>query len=506
MSDGNNSFSKITEGEIVNDETTSMGSSLGDFNGDGLLDIFIPNASNVPNFLYSNNGDGTFTKIIDGDLATDSNSSLGASWADIDNDGHLDIFVSNASNQQNNLYRNNGDGTFTKIIDGDIVNENSNSFGCSWGDIDNDGDLDLFVANGQNNFLYENNGNSTFLKVTSSPVVTEQANSRGGSFGDFDNDGDLDLFVANFGNNFLYKNLGDGIFSKITEDDVVNDNSDSRGSLWIDFDNDGDLDLYVSNASSNLFYLNDGDGSFTQILLNQDVNVEAVTNGAFTADVNKDGYPDFFVANFSSSEGNFLFRNNGGANNWLNIQPIGTVSNRSAIGTRVRVKSSIDGKQVWQMREISAQSGFAGQNSLHAAFGLGDATIVDSMKIEWPSGIREFFTDVSVNQFLVIHEDSLATSVGDGESAIPKDFALEQNYPNPFNPTTTIRFSIPEKSRVKVKVYDLLGRLVANLFDRETAPGKYEVTWHAKGQPSGIYIYRLETTNSVQSRKLLLLK
>lgn len=245
-------------------------------------------------------------------------------------------------------------------MDGPIANDSENSRGGSWGDYDNDGDLDLFVANGPgNNSLYENKGDGTFTRVDSGPIVTEGGESRGSSWGDYDNDADLDLFVANFGqNNHLYRNDGDPgetgqvSFTQITSGEIVNDGRDSEGCSWADYDNDGDIDLYVANWDDN----------------------------------------------------NSLYENNGNNNKWINIKCVGTFSNASAIGVKVRVKASIGGRPVWQMREISAQTGRYSQNSLNAEFGLGDAALIDSIRIEWTSGKNQILTNIDVDTFMTIIE------------------------------------------------------------------------------------------------------
>src|SRR5262249_40159761 len=163
------------------------------------VDLFIPNLGQK-NFLYRNTGNGNFTKIISGTIANDVENSVACGWADYDNDGFLDLFVANRGGQRNSLYHNNQDGSFTKISAGSTVNDIGSSEGCAWGDYDNDGFLDLFVANyGQRNFLYHNNRDGTFTKVTSGKIVTDVANSVCAAWGDYDNDGYLDLFVSAFG-------------------------------------------------------------------------------------------------------------------------------------------------------------------------------------------------------------------------------------------------------------------------------------------------------------------
>ncbi len=416
---GNGTFTKITAGAIVADRAASEGCTWGDYDNDGDLDLFIANSQNGNNFLYRNNGDRSFTKITTGAIVSDGGNSFGASWGDYDNDGHLDLFVANSATGENNfLYRNNGDGGFTRIRDGAIVNEVGFSFGCSWADYDNDGDLDLFVANWGYNFLYRNDGPAGFFKVPNGPIVEDGGNSVGGSWGDFDNDGDLDLFVTNTtngpfpGNNdFLYENNGDGSFTKITSGSIVNDGARSEGSSWGDYDNDGDLDLYVANEGPKFLYRNDGNRIFTRITTGAIAIDTGISRGTCWADYNNDGALDLFVSN--NGINNLLYQNDGNSKSWINISLVGTVSNASAIGARVSVKAAINGAPVWQIHEISAQTGAYSQNSLNAEFGLGDAAIIDSIKVAWPSGILQHLTGMPAKQFLTITEPQFARVTGD---------------------------------------------------------------------------------------------
>ena len=412
QNNGDSTFRKITSDVITTDGGNSFSSSWADYDNDGDLDLFVANGNNQNNFLYANTGAATFVKITTGDIVNDGGDCMGCSWGDYDNDGALDLFVANDNNQNNFLYVNNGDGTFAKITTGDIVNDGGNSHAPSWADYDNDGDLDLFVANGnnQNNFLYSNHGDGTFSKITISDIVNDGCYSHNSSWGDYDNDGDLDLFVANGNNqnNFLYSNNGDGNFIKITTGDIVNDGGYSGGSSWGDYDNDGDLDLFVANGGqSNFLYSNNGDGTFTKIITGNVVNSGGLSNSCSWCDYDNDGDLDLFVAN-EEDEDNFLYQNNGNDNNWINIQCVGVASNTSAIGAKVRVKATINGNSVWQMREISGQTGYANQNSLNDEFGLGNATIIDSIKIEWPSGIVQILNNVAINQFLIVTEPPYA--------------------------------------------------------------------------------------------------
>ncbi len=407
INNGNGSFTALTADPVVTSAGDSRGSSWGDYDNDGDLDLFVANFSSQNNFLYTNNGNGSFTAVINDPIVTSGGESLGSSWGDYDNDGDLDLFVANFSNQNNFLYINNGDGSFTAVTSDPVVTSGGISYGGSWGDYDNDGDLDLFVANwNQNNFLYVNNGDGSFTAITSGPVVTSGGESLGGSWGDYDNDGDLDLFVANNNqNNFLYVNNGDGSFTAITSDPVVTSGGNSQGSSWGDYDNDGDLDLFVANKDQNNFlYVNNGDGSFTAVTSDPVVTSGGSSQGSAWGDYDNDGDLDLFVANLNQN--NFLYTNNGNANHWINLALVGRASNVSAIGAKVRLKATIESSPLWQLNEISGQTGgsYGGQNSLNAEFGLGSATIIDSIRIEWPSGIVQVLVNVAIDQFLTITE------------------------------------------------------------------------------------------------------
>lgn len=155
-----------------------------------------------------------FTKITIGGIVNDGGASISASWADYDNDGWLDLFVANAFAQDDFLYHNNRNGTFTRITSGDLVNDGANSRSAAWGDDDNDGNLDLFVATPANNIRYRNNGDGTFTRITSGVEVNGGGASNGVSRADYDNDGYLDLYVSNNpGPKFLYRNSRDGTFT-----------------------------------------------------------------------------------------------------------------------------------------------------------------------------------------------------------------------------------------------------------------------------------------------------
>jgi enediyne biosynthesis protein E4 len=473
-------FTKITSGKPVTDLASSIGVSWIDYDGDGNQDIFVANGgASARNFLYRNNGNGGFEKIKRTDLVKRRGNSNGNSWADYDNDGDLDVFV---SGNPCTLYRNEGEGRFTRIASGATAASNVVGWGSAWADYDNDGNVDLIVANPgkffgntESNFLFHNDGppNYTFSRVNDrivegevgnftvptwsdfdgdgdmdlflsngpangsldsnrlfknmlketgkaefrridqSPISTDRGDGQVLNWIDYDNDGDLDLYVTNFGagpsgglQNNLYRNDG-GIFTRITKGGIVNDRDVSLASVWADFDNDGDLDAYVTNQSLNRYYRNNGDGTFESVTTGAIVAQGSASFGAATGDYNNDGFLDLYVGNVGRQgigTANFLFRNDGNSNSWIKVKCIGTVSNRAAIGARVKALAVINGEPVWQMREISSQNSFSGQNSLDVHFGFGEATRVEKLIIEWPSGMTEELSGVSVKQSITVTE------------------------------------------------------------------------------------------------------
>jgi|GEM_PF-889086 len=399
----NGAFTQITSGAIATDNEPSRCATCGDYDNDGFIDVFVAN-ENAANSLYHNNGNGTFTKITGQPLTTEVFASRAAAWADYNRDGFLDLFIA-VVNGNNLLYKNNGNGTFTRITTGAIVNDGGASYGCTWADYDLDGDADLFVANYGNNFLYRNNGDDSFSKITTGPVVTDGGNSFGGSWGDYDYDGYLDLCVTNTeGVNFLYHNAGDGTFIRILDGVIATDTGISKGSAWADINNDGWLDLYVARNGADALYLNTGGNGFTRL----NTSYFSLADNSLAcawSDPNRDGFLDLLVANYNVQTS--LFLNAGSTSHWTEVKCVGSVSNRSAIGTLVQIKANIRGQMVWQSREISSQSGHSGQNSLVAHFGLGDASLIDSLRIVWPSGQVQVIAGVMADDYLTIIEPAV---------------------------------------------------------------------------------------------------
>jgi len=398
---GNGTFTQITNVPPANGFYHPGGCAWGDYDNDGLLDLFL--AVNGNNRLYHSIGNGNFTNLTAGSIVTAGGKGNACAWGDYDNDGYLDLYVCNAD-QNNFLYHNNGNGTFTRITTGPAVVNTGNSQGCAWGDYDNDGFLDLFVTrSGAKSLLLHNNRNGTFTLVTNGPVANDNP---GGpcAWGDYDNDGFLDL-IATGTTNHLYHNNGDGTFTRVSTGIVVTDPVGYNGCCaWADYDNDGWLDLFIPIiGAQNLLYHNNGDGTFTKITSGSVVNDGNALCCAW-ADIDKNGFPDLFTG--GASVPGHVYRNNGNSNNWLAVQCLGRVSNRSAIGTKIRVQATIHGRTVRQLREISGGGDLGCQNEMSAGFGLGDATNAEVVRIEWPSGIVQEFSNVATKQFFTVKEES----------------------------------------------------------------------------------------------------
>ena len=433
---GDGTFSRILSGPVVNDFVISCGATWADYDNDGHLDLLVTKWDR-PNTLYRNNGDGTFA-LANTILARQTEHSCAGVWGDFNNDGWLDLFIANTSSdgttqaRDNILYQSDRQGDFKPISFGQKPPGEGDSFAASWGDIDNDGFLDLVVAQGggrgsQQTLLYHNNRNGTFTLQTNSIVAAALLSHEGCAWGDFNNDGWLDLCVGNFfgQNNCLFLNNGDGTFTQITNSVVTQDGGTTKNVTWADYDNDGWLDLFVSNTGpfdpatftslgeeSNFLYHNNGDGTFTKVTSGSLVNDRGHFCGSAWGDYDNDGFLDLFVANgfIIANRNNLLYHNNGNSNAWVNFRLVGTLSNRSAIGAKVRLKATIHGRTFWQMREISGGSGFASQNDIRANFGLGDATNAELVRIEWPSGVVQTMTNVQPRQFLTVFEHQELTN------------------------------------------------------------------------------------------------
>jgi len=336
----------------------------------------------------------------------------------------------NFPGQPDTLYRNNGDGTFADVTrEAGVYNPNGKGLGVDWGDYDNDGNPDIFVANDSNeNNLYRNNGNGTFEDVAFMAGVAYSKhgvaqNGMGTAFGDLDNDGWLDLVVTNFvrQGNSLWRNERNGFFSDVSASSKTGPVSYPYigwGTEFFDYDNDGYLDLFLANGhiqdnlvelgqegmygQRNCLFHNTGDGTFTEMSsqLGPGMRLEEASRGAAFADYDLDGDIDILVTNLNGPAR--LLRNDGGnRKNWLAVRLIGA-GRADAIGARVTVRLG----ESLQMREVRSGSGYLSQNDLHLLFGLSDRTTVDRVEIRWPGGKKQTLDRVPANQTITVTEEN----------------------------------------------------------------------------------------------------
>ncbi len=533
---GGGNFVKLTG--ALSRQGSATGNAWADMDNDGAGDVFVAGGSPQGSFLYRNDGNGAFTKLRSGAIGDSlGNSGWTAAWADFDNDGLVDLVISAPNgapgiNHTNRLLRNNGAGTFTRIDTSAIAAELGPFTVPSWADYDDDGDMDLAISAGPiaqkgRDYLFQNllkeTGRAFFQRVNTGALANDTRDGQLWNWCDYDNDGDLDVYITNAtGNggatglaNDLYRN-DVGTFLKMTAAQVgpiVSDADLSLGSVWQDFDNDGDLDCFVNNdinnttQRTNRYYRNEGNGTFTRLDNLAPTTVRANHFSAAAGDYDGDGDLDLFIAGTGLGKG--LYRNDlANGNHWSNILCVGNASNRAAIGAKVRLLAKLHGTAVWQRRDISTQNGFNGHSALNAHFGLASATVIDTLKISWPSGRIDVHTGVAADRFLIAREgEALLTTVGQRDTEPPEEFVLEQNYPNPFNPTTTIRYSLPRADFVTLTVYDLLGKEQTTLIQAYQSAGRHETRFAITAQmASGLYLYRLRAGDHVTTMKMLVVQ
>jgi enediyne biosynthesis protein E4 len=469
-------FTKITTGSVATDAANSYAACWVDFDGDGDLDLFTTNPDGS-NLFYRNDGNAVFTRITSGPIVNAGLNSFSASWVDMNNDGRLDLYLAkhdglsllflqqldgsftqktypmatisgtawgdfdgdgfvdllSADARVGMLWHNNGLGGLTVVPTHPI---NVTNIGVTtWVDYDADGHPDAFVVagsflQGTQTVLYRNNGHGIFTPITNGFTQLEMS-FKGACWGDYDNDGLLDVFLPRSVSgqpvpSFLFHNHGDGTFTQVEDSPVTTDLGFAGGGSWGDYDNDGWLDLFISDGGggNNRLYHNNGDGTFTSVLSGPVVSEGGASSSSsgIWGDYDRDGFLDLLVANGGGSPSlNYLYHNDGNSNAWLEVKCVGTRSNRSAIGAKVRVKATMGGNTFWQLREIGTGSGWA-QNAMEVHFGLGNASNVETLRIEWPSGTVQERQNVGARQYLTLTEPSRLVPAG---SDHPQQFTLE---------------------------------------------------------------------------------
>jgi len=419
------------------------------------------------NVLYHNNGNGTFTDVSEkaGVAGTGKRWNTGCAFVDYDRDGHLDLFVANyidldlrtapvpesgpclykgvmvacgppgLNGGKNILYHNNGDGTFTDVSEKSGILKANGTFGLGvlTADLDNDGWADIYVANDSTaSALYQNKKNGTFTDIAIeagcalSPDGKPQA-GMGISAADYDLDGNLDLVKTNFAGDTpsLYHNLGGANFEDTTFQGGLGKHTQylGWGCCFFDMDNDGWSDILICNGhvypeveqlkteagypQRKLLYKNLRNGRFDDVSYDAGpgISVPVAARGCAFGDFDNDGDLDV-VVNTVNDFPQLLRCDSRIGNNWIKIKTIGTKSNRSGIGARIKCVTHLAGEKNphAQIDEVRSGGGYFSQNDLRVHFGIGKADRVDVLEIRWPSGLVETLKDIKPNQVIIVKE------------------------------------------------------------------------------------------------------
>jgi hypothetical protein len=454
---GDGSFTDVTEKAAVRGGGFGMGVAAADYDNDGWVDLYVTGVNR--NQLFHNNGDGTFTDVTEKagvagvDPKLGKTWSVSAGWFDYDNDGRLDLFVTNYVNwsienervcksgeilaycppaaytgQPNMLFHNNGDGTFTDVsVPSGIAKHIGKGMGVVFADYDGDGFTDAFVSNDTyRNFLFHNNGNGTFSETGVAAGVAFNENGKsiagmGADFRDIDNDGRPDIFVTGAtGDMFpLFRNTGKDFFDVTSAWGIAAPTVRMTG--WgagiADFDNDGWKDLFAAcgailDNSEEVEHLpsklpdkilrNTGRNAFVDVTAaaGPSFGLLQAHRGAAFGDLNNDGRMDIVTSNLNSLP-EILINRSPGNNHWLLVKLVGTRSNRDGLGAKLKVTSAT-ASPVYNHATTSTGLGASSDPRVH--FGLGTAVRAEKLEIWWPSGIHQILRDVKADQILTVRE------------------------------------------------------------------------------------------------------
>jgi tetratricopeptide (TPR) repeat protein len=459
---GDGSFSDRSEQTRLKQLTGGLNLMQLDYNNDGFKDIFVlrgawlrGNYGKQPNSLLRNNGDGTFTDVTIASGIISFHPTQTATWNDFNNDGWLDVFIGNESWEGNaisglhpaELFVNNQDGTFTNVATQSHVDVTGFVKGVTSGDYNKDGWKDIFVTSlSGERYLLKNKGARgnipLFEDVTKQAGVAADSVSRTFPtwFWDYDNDGWLDLFVEDFtfdkpiaaysaaealristgasGASIVYRNNHDGTFTNVSKQAGLVKKAFAMGANFGDIDNDGYLDIYLGTGNPELesivpnkLFKNIGGKRFADITSPARVGHLQKGHAISFADVDNDGDQDIYVELGGAYKGDsfhnafYLNPNQDERNRWIVLDLAGTKANRCAIGTRIKVTVTEEGMKRSIYREVNSGGSF-GASPLRREIGIGRATMIDEIEIQWHPGGRQIFRNIQPNQFLRIVEGS----------------------------------------------------------------------------------------------------
>ena len=548
QNNGNGTFREIgaSAGLNITADYRTTGVITGDINNDGLRDVFVTTREDVPNLLFKNNGDGTFSNITDKANISDFIAwSTTAAFADVNLDGFLDIYVGNYVEkfgyiadreqgilagydhecQSNFLFLNNQDGTFSEVGQAYLVADEGCALASTFTDFDNDSDLDIMVVNDYGEWVLPNNllinqqstNNTTaFKEIVDSSEIKVGIYAMGVAIGDYDKDNDLDYYITNLGRNALLQNQGDGTFVDTTAFAAVEDTYAGKdltvgwGTTFLDVDNDSDLDLLVANGFISALSFNQTSlENEDKLFINQGYSIEkggifftdesnicgigdaATARGLAKGDFDNDGDIDIVIVRVNGTSNpdfrkKVLYYENqlNADNNWLKVK-IDRKDNKDAYGTHLRIV--VNGES-W-VTEINGGSSHASQHSSIVHFGLGKAAIVDSLIINYVGGNKEIITNILVNQQLVVNEKPAITT--SFQTPTTTDNFQLKIMPNPMRQQSQITFNNPNKNKFSITVLDALGNTI---FQTKTTDSQLMLERHH--WLAGFYLLHLQTESS----------
>ncbi len=424
---------------------SGLGTQLGglnivqaDYNNDGCLDILVLRGGwEIPQrkSLLRNNCNGTFTDVTKEAGLAEPTSTQTAVWADINNDGLLDLYVGN-ENGPNQLFLNNGDGTFKDISHASGTDITAYTKAVVAADYDNDGYVDFYVSNYRgDNALFHNNHDGTFTDIAKQAGVPGVGHGFPAWFFDYDNDGWPDLLVTSYymsveetartylglphnaGTMKLYRNLGNGAFRDVTVEAGLDKVFMPMGSNFGDIDNDGYPDIYLgtgdpsySSLLPNVLLHNKDGKKFVDITASSGTGELHKGHGVAFADIDNDGDEDILTVIGGATPGDShafrLFENPGNGNDWISVRLVGVKANRSAIGARIKVMVKNEGREARSVWRTVGPGGSFGASPLEQHIGLGKSAEIVSLEIQWPGNwsTMQRFTGVAKNQAIEIKE------------------------------------------------------------------------------------------------------
>lgn len=426
MNNGDGTFTEEATAWGVDAKHIGEGGAIGDYDGDGWLDIFVTSlgsgvAAIDSHRLYRNNGDRTFSEVAV-QAGVNSTGSVtpagkGACFGDYDLDGDLDLFVAcwqwAPPSKGNRLFRNNGDGTFTNVTGPAKISTQNFGFSPIFADMDGDRYPELLVASDfRTSKYYVNNRDGTFTDQTGPSGTGLDTNGMGATVADFDNDGDLDWYVTSIffptlgTGNMLYINQGNHVYTEQAEAAHVHDGNWGWGTESVDWDHDGWVDLIETNGWTNFptatkIWRNLGGGTFSR-MKKSGLNFTNMGRGMLSFDYDRDGDRDIVVTGTNISDVK-LFRNelDTQRNRWLQIFfDTSATPDLAPDGFGTRVKLTAGGETYYRYLDGGSRYGSISELSVH--FGLGSSKRIDEIQVQWANGTTSYLTNVRTNRVLTV--------------------------------------------------------------------------------------------------------